>query len=107
MFGIGLAAASGAHLRPRFADNWLPTTWQPALAVLQPLVTAVIFFLFALLAIQLVAESYQLAERSTVLQTPVWPMQCLLPLAFLQAALRYGLYALHPSLQPIVGLVQE
>lgn len=28
MFGIGIASAEGAHLRPRFADNWLPAQWK-------------------------------------------------------------------------------
>ena len=27
MAGFGLASADGVHLRPRFADNWLPATW--------------------------------------------------------------------------------
>ena len=27
MLGFGLASASGSHLRPRFADHWLPASW--------------------------------------------------------------------------------
>ena len=35
MFGLGLASAGGNHLRPRFADNWLPTRWNPVIVRLQ------------------------------------------------------------------------
>ncbi len=35
MAGFGLASASGAHLRPRFADGWLPVSWNAALIRLQ------------------------------------------------------------------------
>ena len=31
MLGLGIASADGAHLRPRFADDWLPSHWEPVL----------------------------------------------------------------------------
>ncbi len=100
MVGIGLASASGAHLRPRFADQWLPARWEPVIVRLQALVTALLFLFFFVLSLQLVMETYALAERSTVLQAPVWPVQSLLPLAFGVAFIRYLLFAVFPDLQP-------
>ncbi|ARN73448.1 TRAP transporter small permease [Oceanicoccus sagamiensis] len=100
MIGIGLASAHGSHLRPRFADHWLPAGWEPLMLRLQPLVTALLFLFFFVLSLQLVLETYALAELSTVLQTPVWPVQSLLPLAFGLACIRYFLFALFPELQP-------
>ncbi len=35
MFGLGLASAGGNHLRPRFADNWMPARWNPIIIRLQ------------------------------------------------------------------------
>ena len=35
MAGFGLASTAGAHLRPRFADDWLPQAWGRALEFLQ------------------------------------------------------------------------
>ena len=107
LIGIGLASAKGVHLRPRFADHWLPASWQPALERLQHVATAIIFLLFAALSINLVSETWQLQERSTVLQTPVWPVQLLLPVAFALAVLRHLLFALYPQLQPAPSELAE
>lgn len=100
LLGIGLAAASGSHLRPRFADNLLPISMEPLLRHVQPLVSGIILLIFAVLATGLVLESYQLQERSTVLHTLLWPVQSLLPLAFYLAVLRQLVYVIYPALQP-------
>ena len=100
LIGIGLASANGSHLRPRFADSWLPQSWEPVLERLQSLTTALLFLFLFVLSLQLVLETYALAELSTVLQTPVWPVQSLLPLAFGLAFIRYLLFALFPELRP-------
>ena len=107
LLGIGLASASGSHLRPRFADRWLPRHWEPVIVRLQALLSALAFLLFAALATQLVAESIDLQERSSVLQTLVWPVQSLLPLAFAIAFVRHLLFALYPQLQPPAQEIAE
>jgi C4-dicarboxylate transporter, DctQ subunit len=107
LLGIGLASAQGSHLRPRFADAWLPARIEPLVLTLQHLVTALFFTGFALIALQLVAESHALGEISTVLRIPVWPVQALLPLAFTLAALRHLAYALVSELRPVTELAQE
>jgi TRAP-type C4-dicarboxylate transport system permease small subunit len=100
LLGIGLASAAGSHLRPRFADNILPRSFDKVMQHLEPLVTALVLFIFALLASFLVLESYQLQERSTVLHSLLWPVQLLLPLAFYLAVARFLIYARYPGLKP-------
>ena len=100
MAGFGLASADGAHLRPRFADGWLPATWEPALQTLQHLLMAVFCFAIGTMAALVVAGSFRLGEVELTLFLPVWPVQALLPLAFLGGALRHLIYALAPALRP-------
>jgi C4-dicarboxylate transporter DctQ subunit len=98
--GFGLASADGAHLRPRFADGWLPARLTPAIEFLQHLVMSLFCMAIGLLALSVVVGSYELGEVSLDLYLPVWPVQALLPLAFFTAAVRYGLYAFMPALRP-------
>lgn len=98
--GIGLASASGAHLRPRFADRWLPAAWDPALTRIGEALTALFCLAFAWVALTVVRETYALDERSIVLRLMVWPFQAVLPAAFLLAALRHACYAAWPALRP-------
>lgn len=100
MFGIGLASASGSHLRPRFADNWLPSRWEPGLSFVQHALFALFCLAFAAVAGDMVASSVRLDERSEILRLPVWPIQAVIPLVFLIAALRHGIYALRRDLRP-------
>jgi TRAP-type C4-dicarboxylate transport system permease small subunit len=100
LLGVGLASASAAHLRPRFADNWLPANWQPLLNSIAEAITACACVIFVYLSAQLVYETYQLQEISTVLRSLIWPVQLLLPLAFLLTALRHACYAIRPELRP-------
>jgi TRAP-type C4-dicarboxylate transport system permease small subunit len=100
MAGFGLASADGAHLRPRFADNWLPQAWIPGLMTAQHGCMALFCVLIAALAARVVAGSWTLGEVSIDLYLPVWPVQLFLPSAFFAAALRHGLYAAFPALRP-------
>ena len=101
MAGFGLASSAGAHLRPRFADQWLPASWHATIETLQHLVMALFCLSLGLLASRVVAGSWQLGELSLDLFLPVWPIQLFLPLAFLAGTLRHALYACYPSLRPI------
>ncbi|MEJ2601717.1 MAG: TRAP transporter small permease [Gammaproteobacteria bacterium] len=101
LFGIGLASASGSHLRPRFADHWLPARWERQLAFLQHALFALFCIGFAVVAADMVVTTYRLDERSEILRLPVWPIQSVIPLVFLIAAVRHGVYALRPSLRPL------
>ncbi len=100
MFGLGLASAGGNHLRPRFADNWLPARWNPILIRLQDgLMSA--FCLFAGAAgAQLTWESMWLGERSALLPVLIWPILLVIPLAFVLVGIRHAIYASSPALSP-------
>ena len=100
MFGLGIASANGNHLRPRFADNWLPSRWNPVILRFQDGLMSV-FCLFAGCAgAQLTWESIQLGERSALLPILIWPLLLALPLAFFMVGLRHAIYALYPPLSP-------
>lgn len=101
MFGIGIASAHGAHLRPRFADHWLPSEWEPALVRIQEGLMAAFCLGFAGVALWVVMDSYALGERSVALRIAIWPFQALIPLVFLIAAFRHTAYAAYSSLRPI------
>lgn len=103
MAGFGLASAADGHLRPRFADQWLPERWHAAVATLQQLCMALFCLALGLLASRVVLGSWRLGELSIDLFLPIWPVQMFLPLAFLGAALRHGLYAAFPGLRPAAG----
>lgn len=100
MAGFGLASASGAHLRPRFADGWLPDAWQGALGFLQHFLMALFCLAIGVVALRVVAGSYQLGEVEITLFWPIWPAQAMLPLAFFAGALRHGIYACCAELRP-------
>lgn len=102
MVGLGVASATGAHLRPRFADGWLPARFNGVLERLQELLMALFCAAVAWLGADIVLETWRLGEVSPVLGNPVWPVQLIVPLAFAVAALRHGLYALWPALRPLL-----
>ena len=100
MFGIGLASANHSHLRPRFADGWLPKSWAPFLDHFGELLMALFCLVFAAVAFDLVRETYELDVRSVVLRIIVWPIQGVIPLVFALATLRHGIYAIWPDIRP-------
>ena len=100
LFGMGLATSAGSHLRPRFADHWLPQAWQAAVARLAHALTATFLLLFAGLALQFSLETRALEESATVLRIPLWPMQLLLVVGFSASAVRHICYCLRPELAP-------
>jgi C4-dicarboxylate transporter DctQ subunit len=101
MAGFGLASTDGAHLRPRFADGWLPESWGGALRFLQQITMALFCLAIAMLSLSVVLGSWQLGEVDIDLFLPIWPVQAALPVAFFAAALRYSIYAFVPELRPI------
>ena len=100
MFGLGLASAGGSHLRPRFADSWLPKRMAPFLDRANDLGMALFCVAFTVVAIGVVADSFTLHERSVVLGIVVWPFQAVVPLAFLLTAMRHLAYVIFPDLRP-------
>jgi len=100
MAGFGLASSSGAHLRPRFADEWLPERWHGVLLRVQHLLMAAFCLAIGSVSFQVVLGSWQLGEVEITLFLPIWPIQAMLPLAFFIGALRHSIFAWKPALRP-------
>ncbi|MGI9229154.1 MAG: TRAP transporter small permease [Gammaproteobacteria bacterium] len=100
MLGIGVASARAGHLRPRFADSWLPARWEPLLETLKDLVMAGFCLVFAGLAAKVTLDALLLQERSVLIGILIWPILAVIPLAFILAAIRHLIYALTPGLRP-------
>lgn len=97
---FGLASDKRRHLRPKFADRWLPEHWDPVITRLQEIFTAAFCLTFAVVAVSVVQETYELGETTRMLRIPVWPLQALIPLVFLVAAVRHGIYGVWLQLRP-------
>lgn len=98
--GFALVTAEGGHLRPQFADGWLPKDWDPYLARLGDVVSAAICLFLAWFAWEFVMENRRLGERGMAVPILVWPIQLILPWMFLSSALRYIAFAALPQLRP-------
>lgn len=100
MFGLGLASAGGNHLRPRFADKWLPAHWNGVIERLQDGLMCVFCLFVSVFGAQLTWESMRLGELSTLLPILIWPVLMAIPLAFFLVGMRHAVYASCPALRP-------
>lgn len=100
MVGIGIASADGAHLRPRFADRWLPAAWDARVERAAEGLMAAFCLAFAVVALAAVAETRALGERTPMPSWLVWPFQSVIPGVFLVAAARHAAFAAWPRLRP-------
>lgn len=105
--GLGIATATGSHLRPRFADGWLPAAWGPAVDRLADVITGLFLTGVGVVATMFVLQSYEVEERTMVLDWLVWPFQIAIPLGFYSAAIRYFFFAALPPLRPVQAEGQE
>jgi len=106
-FGLALAAASGAHIRPRVADHWIPERFGPAMDRLADVITAVVLLAVAYFATQLVQESFDFDTVSPTIDWPIWPVQAVIPFGYAVAALHYAIFALYPPLRPRQAQLSE
>ena len=97
---FGICTATGAHLRPRIADQWIPKLIEPAVVRLGYFFSATILFGITVSACQAVAFSYVIEERDLALEWVIWPFQSILPIAFFLSGLRFLGYAVWPDLAP-------
>jgi TRAP-type C4-dicarboxylate transport system permease small subunit len=103
MLGFVLAIQSGGHLRTKFLDGVFPEVTKPTVVRIGALLSAVVFLFLAYHSFLFVHASYLSGYRGVALETPVWPMQIILPYAFASATLRYLAYAIFPDLVPAEG----
>ena len=100
MFGLGVASSEGAHLRPKFADTWLPKNWDPVLIRVQEGIMSFFCLCFAIIASQVVIETFHDDVQSVVLRIVTWPFQAVIPLAFFMTSIRHLLYTIDPKNRP-------
>jgi TRAP-type C4-dicarboxylate transport system permease small subunit len=105
--GIGIATASGSHLRPRLGDGWVPRAWGPAMDRVADVVTGLFLLAATWVGFQFVGVSIEKEERTMVLDWLVWPFQLFIALGFLSAGLRYFVFAAYPALRPMQSETQE
>ncbi len=105
--GLGIATATGSHLRPRFADRLLPEAWDPWINRLADLVTGLFLFAAACIGALFVLQSIEIEERTMVLDWLVWPFQVAIPFGFFSASVRYFFFAAYPALRPVPPETQE
>ena len=98
---FALVTAEGGHLRPRFADGWLPKAIEPHIDRIAELVSAAICIFLGWFAIGFVQSSAALGERGMAIPIVVWPIQLILPWMFLSSALRHLCFAAWPELRPV------
>lgn len=98
--GIGLAAARGRHLRPRFADGLIPQRLVPLATRLGDLIMAGVLAVFTWFGITFVIEAHEFGDMARIIDIPLWWLHLVVPYAFATTGLRYFLFALFPQLRP-------
>jgi len=106
-FGLALATAAGAHIRPRVADHWIPGRYGPAMDRVADVITALVLLCVAYFATQLVRESYDFETVSPTIDWQIWPVQAVIPFGYAVAALHYLIFAIYPALRPRQQQVSE
>lgn len=104
MFGLGVASSEAAHLRPKFADHWLPVSWNPILERFQEGLMCLFCLLFSIVATQVVIETFNDDVQSIVLRIAIWPFQAIIPIAFFMTSIRHLIYTIYPNLRPVIPI---
>lgn len=105
--GIGIATATGTHLRPRVGFGWVPVAWGPALDRLSDLFSGLFMLGLTWYGWIYVESTMSAGLRTPAFNIPIWPMQAAIPLGFLSAGLRYLFFFKWPVLRPQPPEFQE
>lgn len=97
--GLSLAAADDAHIRPRLFDFLISNRYEPLINRSADLLSAILYAALGSLAVSFVWVTFENGDRAAVLDWPIWPIQCVLPYAFLSVAFRYLMQAIDPVLK--------
>ncbi|MGB1010450.1 MAG: TRAP transporter small permease [Thiolinea sp.] len=97
--GLTLATSDNSHLRPGFMD-FLFKRFEPKIQQLGDALSASFFFVSACVAWMFVSVSMDNQDKAPVLYFVVWPLQLVLPYAFISSGLKHLIFALRPELKP-------
>lgn len=106
-FGLALATAAGAHIRPRIADSWLPARWNATVDRISDVIAGLVMLAVGVLSALYSLESFDFDREAETLPWPVWPIQAVIALGYLVAALHYFVFAIYPALRPAQEQVGE
>ena len=101
--GLSLATADNMHLRPNFLDGVLPARFNNGISRLSDIFACLFFVAMAVVGLMFVGESMRFQDKAAVLYWLLWPIQMVIPYAFLSTALRHGLFAVYPDLKPVTA----
>lgn len=97
--GLSLATSDNSHLRPAFMDFAL-RRWDRRVDRIGDAVSFLFYLAAAYVAWTFVAVSMDAGDRAPVLYFVVWPLQLVIPYAFVSAGLKHLAFALRPGLKP-------
>jgi C4-dicarboxylate transporter DctQ subunit len=100
LVGFALVTAERGHLRPQFADGWIPARFEKGFDRFADVLSAVICIVLGVYAAWFVQSSAQLNERGLAIPILVWPIQLILPWMFFSSAARHLIFATWPALRP-------
>ncbi len=100
LVGFALVTSEAGHLRPQFADKWVPASLDPVMNRIGDLVSALICIGLGVYAVDFVLNSIRLGERGMAIPIKVWPIQLILPWMFFSSAIRHLIFATVPALKP-------
>ena len=98
--GLALATGAGSHLRPAFLDGVFQDRLDRRVWQIADVISAFIYLGLAWVAIEFVQSTRESGDRAAVLYWTLWPIQLVMPYAFLSCAFRHGLYVVAPALRP-------
>lgn len=100
--GLTLATSDNAHLRPGFMDFVFRRHERLAERAGDGL-SALFFLGAAYVAWTFVEVSMEAQDRAPVLYFVIWPLQLVIPYAFISSGLKHLVFALRPELKPASG----
>lgn len=98
--GLSIVVHGGGHLRISAVDAIIPEPHRHWVARVGDTLSAAVFLGLAWFAVRFVASTFSFAETDVVLQIPIWPIQVVLPVAFVLAALKFIVHAAFPATKP-------
>ncbi len=98
--GLTLATSDNAHLRPEFMDNVFPHRLHHRVAAIGDGISSVFFVGACIISIYFVNETRIAGDKAAVLYFALWPIQVVIPYAFLSTAFKHLIFAIKPELKP-------
>ena len=97
--GLSLATSDNSHLRPGFMD-FVFSRYEICINRVGDGLSAVFYIGAAVVAWTFVAISMEAGDRAPVLYFTVWPLQLVIPYAFVAVGLKHLIFSLRPDLKP-------